>query len=105
MASFPTLVKHDPDSHVFYDADWCDWLTARGFPVDGSTIVTVVYTVAAPATKTFEELTAAISRVGISGVPLNTNILVKATITMPEVFLSSGVVTDDFSFTLRGAPK
>ena len=105
MGTFPTKIKHDPDRHLFYDADWCDWLTARGFPVDGSTIVTVVYTVAAPATKTFEELNGAVSRVGISGVPLNTNILVTATITMPEVFLSSGVITDDFSFTLRGAPK
>jgi hypothetical protein len=99
------IVGQDVDAHLFYDVDWECWLTARGFLADGSQISSVGFTVDAPATKTFEEVNAAVARVGVSGVPLNTNIKVVARITMPEPSVGAGSLIDDFTFILRGTEK
>ena len=100
----PSVVAQDPDDKSFYDVDFCNWLSARGFPIDGSTIDSITFVVAAPATKTFETKVGAVGRVGVSGVSLNTNVLITATIVMPEVFSGGGTIEADFSFTLRGTP-
>lgn len=98
-------VGQDPDSHLFYDVDWGEWLTARGFLVDGSEIVTTAFVVDSPATKTFENRTLAVARVWVKEVPIGADVNVTCTITMPEPDAGAGVVTDDFTFCLRGSPK
>ena len=96
------MIGQDPDAHKFYDIDWECWLTARGFLADGSEIIGVVHTVDAPAVKTFEALTGAISRVWVKSVPIHVSIKVKVTISMPEPTGGAGNVTDDFTFILKG---
>lgn len=95
----------DPDAHAGYTVDWADWLKARGFLVDGSEIVSTAFTVAAPATKTFEDRLGAVARVWVNGVPKSTNVLVTCTITMPKPDPSAPEVTDQFSFEIRGSEK
>ena len=98
-------IAQDPDAHKFYDIDWECWLTLRGFLADGSEIISVVHTVEAPAVKSHEALTAAISRVWVKSVPNHGSIDVKATITLPEPTGGAGNVTDDFTFVLKGAEQ
>ena len=96
----------DVGGMVHWDVDWRKWLLARGYLVDGSQIVSVVWTVPAPLVKEAEDLTAAVSRVWVSGVTKKqAGHLVKATITMPIPAGGAVNVVDNFTFRLRGIDK
>jgi len=97
-------VGQDPDSHLFYDVDWGEWLTARGFLVDGSQIVSTVFVVTG-ATKSFENRTLAVARVWVKDVIIATDVTVTCTISLPEPDPGAGLVTDDFTFCIRGSQK
>lgn len=98
-------VGQDPNSHLFYDVDWSEWLTARGFLADGSQITSTAFVVEAPGTKTFENRTGAVARVWVKDVPKAEDVNVTCTISMPEPDPMAGLVTDDFTFCLRGSEK
>jgi len=102
MASTPRVRAHDPDSHKGWQVDWCDWLEARGFAVDGSTIVATSFTVPAPATETFDDRSGSVSRVWIEDVPEGETIEVQAHISMPSPGGGAPLITDTFTFKLRG---
>lgn len=99
--SFPTT-SQDVDAHVFYEVDWLDWLTARGFLADGSEIVSLVATVEAPGALTFEQTAVTVHRIWVDNPPKNNSIKVTSTITMPEPNVGAGVVTDQFTFKVKG---
>ncbi len=105
MAAGKRPTGQDPQAHVFYDVDWTDWLTARGFLANGSEITSAPFTVAAPATLSFEVLNGAVARVYIKDVPLNGSIEVISTINMPEPDPGAGLVTDQVTFTIKGKQK
>lgn len=92
----------DPNANVFYDVNWGPWLVKRGYLEDGSEITSAVFTVESPAVKDFEVLNAAKARVYVSGVPENSSVNVKCTLTIPPKDVGASPVVDDFTFKLRG---
>ena len=96
----------DVNGLVHWDVDWRKWLQARGYLVDGSQIVSVVWDVPSPLVEEATDLTGSVSRVWISGVTKNqTGHVIKATITMPIPAGGANPVVDHFTFKLRGIDK
>lgn len=94
-------VSQDVDSHLYYEVDWSDWLTSRGYNV--SDIQGFTWHVPADTVNvTYTSRDGAKSRAWIKDAIRGEKTKVTCRIAMPAPDPSAPEVTDDYSFYLFG---
>src|SRR5690349_11957454 len=99
MMAANNVTGQDPNAHLFHKVNWTNWLAERSIPVED--IISIGFTVDAPATKTDESVDGAVATVWVRDVPLNAKIKVVSRITITNHVGDEDIV-NDYTFTIIG---
>lgn len=97
-------VNQDPNAHLFYEVDWLQWLTSRGFSNDQ--IVSLTANVSSgTANVTYTAVEGSRIMIWVQGVLRNKEAIITTRIQMPEPASGIGYVMDEYSFTIFGRQR